>query len=95
MGCYIWYSEEKTGRGRSPPRPVLVVPNVTAHPYIHIDYSLFLFWFMCLLYKLHFVSFIINEHDKNDDDDDQRQSTISLYCCITVRFVVLQFSSAR
>ena len=27
MGCYIWYSEEGTGRGRSPPRP-----NVTAHP---------------------------------------------------------------
>jgi len=32
MGCYIWYSEEETGRGRSPPRPLLAVPNVTAHP---------------------------------------------------------------
>ena len=39
VGCYIWYSEEGpgraaegTGRGRSPLRPVLVVPNVTAHP---------------------------------------------------------------
>ena len=32
MGCYIWYSEEGTGRGRSPPRPLLAVPNVTAHP---------------------------------------------------------------
>ena len=30
--CYIWYSEEGTGRGRSPPRPLLAVPNVTAHP---------------------------------------------------------------
>ena len=29
-GCYIWYSEEGTGRGPSPPRPLLVVPNVTA-----------------------------------------------------------------
>ena len=24
-----WYSEEGTGRGRSPPRPFLAVPNVT------------------------------------------------------------------
>ena len=32
MGCYIWYSKEGTGRGRSPPRPLLAVPNVTAHP---------------------------------------------------------------
>ena len=31
-GCYIWYSEEGTGRGRSPPRSLLAVPNVTAHP---------------------------------------------------------------
>jgi len=32
VGCYIWYSEEEPGRGRSPPRPLLAVPNVTAHP---------------------------------------------------------------
>jgi len=31
-GCYSWYSEEETGRGPSPPRPLLAVPNVTAHP---------------------------------------------------------------
>ena len=31
-GCYIWYSEEGPRRGRSPPRPLLAVPNVTAHP---------------------------------------------------------------
>ena len=30
VGCYIWYSEEETGWGRSP--PLLAVPNVTAHP---------------------------------------------------------------
>ena len=28
----FWYSDEGTGRGRSPPRPLLAVPNVTAHP---------------------------------------------------------------
>jgi len=22
LGCYIWYSEEGAGRGRSPPRPI-------------------------------------------------------------------------
>ena len=32
MGCYIWCSEEGTGRGRSPHRPLLAVPNATAHP---------------------------------------------------------------
>jgi len=32
VGCYIWYSEEGTGRGRSPPSPLLAVPNVTAPP---------------------------------------------------------------
>ena len=28
---YIWYSEEGTDRGRSPPRPLLSVPNVITH----------------------------------------------------------------
>ena len=31
-GCYIWYSEDGTGRGHSPLRPFLAVQNVTAHP---------------------------------------------------------------
>ena len=26
------YSEERTGRGRSLPSPLLAVPNITAHP---------------------------------------------------------------
>jgi len=30
--CYFWYSEEGTGRGRSPPRLLVAIPNVTAHP---------------------------------------------------------------
>jgi len=30
--AYIWYSEEGPGWGRSPPAPLLAVPNVTAHP---------------------------------------------------------------
>jgi len=28
----VGYNEEETGRGRSPPRPLLAVPDVTAHP---------------------------------------------------------------
>ena len=32
VGCYIWYNDEGTGSGRSPPRPLLTVPNVTAYP---------------------------------------------------------------
>ena len=28
----VQYSDEGTGRGRSPPRPLLAVPNVTSHP---------------------------------------------------------------
>ena len=32
MDSYIWYSEEWTGWDCSPPRPLLGVPNVTAHP---------------------------------------------------------------
>jgi len=32
LNCYIWYSEEWTRRGCSPPSPLLAVQNVTAHP---------------------------------------------------------------
>ena len=32
VGCYIWYSDEGTGRDRNPPSPFLAVPNVTAQP---------------------------------------------------------------
>jgi len=32
VGCCVWYSDEGTGRGRSPPRPLFAVPDVTAHP---------------------------------------------------------------
>ena len=32
VGGYIWYSEKGTGRAAPPPRPLLAVPNVTAHP---------------------------------------------------------------
>ena len=31
-GCYIWYSDEGTGQGRSPARLLLAVPNVIARP---------------------------------------------------------------
>jgi len=30
--CYIWYNKEVPGRVAAPPRPLLAVPNVTAHP---------------------------------------------------------------
>jgi len=38
VGCYIWYSDEGTGRGCSPSRLLLAVPNVTAYqsPYCFI-----------------------------------------------------------
>jgi len=29
---YIWYSDDETERSRSPSRPLLAVPNLTAHP---------------------------------------------------------------
>jgi len=32
VGCYICYSVEGTGRGPSPPRLLLAVPNVTDRP---------------------------------------------------------------
>ena len=32
VGGYIWYSEKGPGRAAAPPRPLLAVPNVTAHP---------------------------------------------------------------
>jgi len=31
VGCYIWYSEDGTGRGHSRPRPHLAVPNAAVH----------------------------------------------------------------
>jgi len=32
VGCYVWYSEEGIGRGRSPSSPIFAVPNVIVHP---------------------------------------------------------------
>ena len=32
MGCYISYSKEGPRRAAAPPKPLLAVPNVTAHP---------------------------------------------------------------
>jgi len=45
VGCYIWYSEDGTGRSSSPPRPLLAVPNVTAHPSTaNVPTSYYLMW---------------------------------------------------
>jgi len=43
-----------------------------------ITYFLFLFYFYVLLYKLCFVSFIINEHDDDDDDDVRWSESMTL-----------------
>jgi len=32
VDCYSWYSEEGTGRGPNPPKPLLAVSYLTAHP---------------------------------------------------------------
>ena len=32
MGCYIWYSEEGSGRAAALSSPLLTVSNVAAHP---------------------------------------------------------------
>ena len=32
VGCYIWYGEEGTGRGYSPPSPLLAVTDIAGHP---------------------------------------------------------------
>jgi len=48
--CYIWYSKDGLGRGRSPSRPILAVPNVTAHPSTaSVPTSYYLMWqYNCL-----------------------------------------------
>ena len=38
MACYIWYSEEESGRGRSPPRRLFPIANVTANPSTALPY---------------------------------------------------------
>ena len=65
VGCYIWYSEEGTGRGCSPPRPLFAVPNVTAPlpstasvPITILQYNgLLLCGLMCLLKGQHTTAF--------------------------------------
>jgi len=49
VGCYIWYSEEETGWGRSP--PLLAVPNVTAHPSM-ASVPITIFLYPVLLFKV-------------------------------------------
>jgi len=38
VGCYIWYSEEGTGRGPSPPRPLLH-PSMASVPIAILLYN--------------------------------------------------------
>ena len=49
-GLLIWYSAEGTGRGHTPPKPLLDVPNVTAHPStasVPITVLLYNGWLLC------------------------------------------------
>ena len=75
MGCYIWYSEEGTawrggsppegtGRGSSPPRPLLAVPYVTALPptaTVPITVLLYNFPLLCSFNvpKIHCLIFVL------------------------------------
>jgi len=53
VGRYIWYSEEGTGRGPSPLRPLLAVQNVTAHPSTaSVPTSYFSMWHYNCLWSL-------------------------------------------
>jgi len=49
MGCYIWYSEEGPGRNRSPPRPLLALPNVMVYTNQRPVYVLTVFLYNGLL----------------------------------------------
>jgi len=50
VGCYIWYSEDGSGRVGAPPSPLLAVPNVTTHPSTaSVPTSYYLMWnYNCL-----------------------------------------------
>jgi len=50
VGCYIWYSEEGSGRTATPLSPLLAVPNVTAHPStVSVPTSYYSMWhYSCL-----------------------------------------------
>ena len=51
--CYIWYSDEGTGRGRSPPSPLLAVPNVTVIPSTaSVSTSYYSIWYYNYLWTL-------------------------------------------
>jgi len=53
VGCYIWYSEDGTGRGRSSPRLLIAVPNVTVHPLTAgVPISYYFIWHYNCLWSL-------------------------------------------
>ena len=53
VGCYIWYSEEGTGRVGALPSPLLAAPNVTAHPSMaSVPTSYYLMWHHNCLWTL-------------------------------------------
>jgi len=53
VGCYIWYSKEGKGHGRSPLKPLLAVPNETAHPSTaSVPTSYYSMWYYNCLWSL-------------------------------------------
>ena len=49
VGCDIWYNEEGSGRAVAPPRPLLGVPTITAHPSTaSVTTSYYSMWHYCL-----------------------------------------------
>ena len=53
VGCYIWYSKEGSGQAGAPPSPLLVAPNVSAHPSTaSVPTSYYLMWHYNCLWTL-------------------------------------------
>jgi len=49
VGCYIWYSEKGTARGRSQPMPLLAVPNVAHSSMASVPVAVLLYWWSVAL----------------------------------------------
>jgi len=78
VGCYIWYSEEGTGRGCSSPSPLLAVPNVTTHrSTASVPITVLLYDDPLLCGFNVAIKGLINKHYENTDVDLNRSHEIS------------------
>jgi len=58
VGCYIWYSEDGSGRAAAPPSTLLAVPNVTAaHPTASVLTSYYSTWHFTIASALQMVNY--------------------------------------